>query len=60
MSTATLVKTADKVTEAIIGGMKKAAIAKRIGVSRPTLDKRLKTDDWETEELIALKKIGLI
>lgn len=60
MTTQFSVKYAEQVSEAIEGGMKKAAIAKRIGISRPTLDKRLKTDDWQQFELDALRKIGLV
>lgn len=55
-----LTKIAIKVQAAIDGGYKKRAIAERIGISRPTFDSRLKDNCWQIDEIIALKKMGII
>ena len=60
MNTTLSLKTADKVKAAIKRGYKKKALAKQIGISRPTFDSRLKDNCWQFSELNALKQMGII
>lgn len=46
--------------EAAFGKWKKAAIAEQLGMSYPTLRRRLKDNFWEASEIETLRKLGIL
>lgn len=59
MNTTSRVKTADKVQEAF-SIWKKGALAQHLGMTYPTLRKRLKDNFWEASEIETLKRLGIL
>jgi len=41
-------------------GRKKSWLAKELGVSRPTLDNKIRDNYWSVSELVILKRLGLV
>lgn len=59
MNTTSGQKIATKV-QASFGVWKKAAIAEHLGMSYPTLRKRLKDNFWQSSEIETLKRLGIL
>ncbi len=53
--------TAKKVSDALIEqGRKKNWLASKLGIGRPTLDKKLQDNYWTGEEIIKLQSLKII
>jgi hypothetical protein len=53
--------TSEKVKVGIIRrGIMKSWLAPRLNMTRPTLDSRIKNDNWEPEDITLLKQHGIL
>jgi DNA-binding Xre family transcriptional regulator len=48
---------AKKMTETILAQMTKTELSDKLGITRPTLDTRIKTGNWKTSEEFLLRSI---
>ena len=50
----------NKIAEKLIAIHSKTWLCEKLGITRPTLDSRLKTDDWKTSEKVVLIQLDKV